>query len=68
MIDRTANGPYMMKRYVYVYHVTLFLQLWRFVEFFFLFSYQNLFVLYSILFKTLFKINLNNVYISTSIM
>lgn len=56
MIDRTANGPYMMKRYVYVYHVTLFLvflQLWRFVEFFFLFSYQNLFVLYSILFKTI---------------
>lgn len=56
MIDRTANGPYMMKRYVYVYHVTLFLvflQLWRFVEFFFLFSYQNLFVFYSILFKTI---------------
>lgn len=21
MIDRTANGPYMMKRYVYVYYV-----------------------------------------------
>lgn len=34
MIDVTANGPYMMKR-CYVYFVFLvFLQLWRFVEFF----------------------------------